>query len=475
MECSVKNWINKEFVNISFGDLRLEIRFKKVMEGFTKRIGKNISSAFDSWKQIKAGYRFLSNPKVQICKILSPHRNSTIERINEHKKVLLIQDTTYFDFNNRKKTKNLDLVGRGKKQEIKGLILHNTFALTTQGLPLGLVDQQFTNRKSFHSDNSKASRKLAYWKNPIEKKESFRWVQAIKKCHNLNLNAETIHMADREGDIYELYRDCADFNEKFLIRAKINRSINKEKRREPPQDKLFEHIEKQPTQGEYKVKIQINGVKKYRIAKLSIHFTKLSISAPPTRTVNKDGDNLKNVEMYGIMAIEKNPPKNYEGIKWVLLTNIVVENLADAIEKVIWYSYRWNIEVFHKILKSGYNVEKAQIQNGENLKKFIVMKSIIAWRIFWLTRTFDQNKELNCEMVITKEEWKILYYKFNKSTIPKVPPTVKEVYYWIARLGGFINRNTDPKPGIISIWRGWNRFMDLIEDYDALKFMQTTM
>ncbi len=69
------------------------------------------------------------------------------------------------------------------------------------------------------------------------------------------------------------------------------------------------------------------------------------------------------------MAIERNPPTNKKGIKWVLLTNLSIENVQQAIEKVEWYALRWNIEFLHKILKSGFSVEKSQLSNGINLKK----------------------------------------------------------------------------------------------------------
>ncbi|MFA7555873.1 MAG: IS4 family transposase [Spongiibacteraceae bacterium] len=40
-----------------------------------------------------------------------------------------------------------------------------------------------------------------------------------------------------------------------------------------------------------------------------------------------------------------------------------------------------------------------------------------------------------------------------------------EVFIWIAKLGGYIGRRTDPSPGMISLWRGWQRLMDMVEDY----------
>lgn len=129
---------------------------------------------------------------------------------------------------------------------------------------------------------------------------------------------------------------------------------------------------------------------------------------------------------------------------------------------------RWNIELLHKIIKSGFKVESAQLRDGENLKKYIVLKSILAWRIFHLTRFFKESKEKNCEEVMSKNEWQVLFRKFNKGkSVPKKPPNVKEVYFWMARLGGFIGRKGDGNPGFISIWKGWNRFIELLDDYET--------
>lgn len=170
---------------------------------------------------------------------------------------------------------------------------------------------------------------------------------------------------------------------------------------------------------------------------------------------------------WAIMVIERHPPANTTPIKWVLLTNLPITNCQEAIEKVRWYAHRWNIEIFHKIIKSGCSVEKAQLRTAERLKKYIVLKSIIAWRLFWLCRTFKVSQEDSCELVLSEMEWKILYQKIHHQPPPTTPPRIKEIYHWIARLGGYIDRKSDPPPGIVSIWRGWTRFTEVIEDYHA--------
>ncbi len=468
MDCSTREWIEREFAHSDFKDKRLVSRFKKILLTVSSKTQQTVSSAFATWSDIKACYRFIKNEKVTDKLMLSSHKKETIGRIQEEKlPVLLIQDTTYFDFNSRLKTTGLDCTIRqpNSGEAIKGLMLHNTLAISTNGIPLGIVDQRYIDRKDFHG---KERKKIRYWNNPIEKKESFRWIQVIKDFHGvIPEGKQVIHVADREADIYELYRDVSSLNEAFIIRASVNRSINKAKRREAPKEKLFDKLEEMKAQGKTKIKLQVNNKKKFRSATLSIIYSSVSIPPPPNKTVKKDGTNLPHINLTAIMAIERNPPKSAKPIKWLILTNIDIDDVEQAIEKVLWYSHRWNIEIFHKILKSGCAAEKGQLRSAVGLKKMITLKSIVAWRLFWLTRTLRESAEASCETILTKKEWNILYIKIIKKSPPQAPPRVKDIYLWIAKLGGYIGRRSDPSPGITSIWCGWIRFMDIIEDYYA--------
>lgn len=70
---------------------------------------------------------------------------------------------------------------------------------------------------------------------------------------------------------------------------------------------------------------------------------------------------------------------------------------------------------------------------------------------------------------------KNLYYRkhFRKNLrftlrTPDREISATEAIKWIAKLGGYIGRNNDPPPGIISVWRGWTRLMNMVDDYKIL-------
>lgn len=467
MPCSASAWVEREFDSLALGDERLNQRFRIIATQLARHCGKTLASSFGQWKLIKASYRFFANPKVNEQAMLAPHVEQTVERVKQHDTVLLLQDSTYLDYNNRPRTQGLDLTFRSKlSKNSKGLILHNTLAVTVKGVPLGLVDQRFIDRKTFSGDNHEEKCAIRNWNRRIEEKESVRWINVVEKSHEIDFGqTRIIHVADRECDLYEFYRDAAALGENILIRAAKNRSINKRYRREAPKVLLFDKLNAQKAQGQTTITIQVNGRKKFRNAELSIVYLAFTMPPPPNKTATKDGLNLPMVPLHAIMAIEKRPPNGHEAVLWVLLTNLSVSTVDEAIEKVQWYSRRWNIEVFHKVLKSGCGVENAQLRHAERLKKYIVLKSIVAWRLFWLSRTLENAKDVPCSTVLSETEWSLLYRKVNKTrAAPNTPPTVEEAVIWIAKLGGYIGRATDPPPGVVSLWRGWQRLADMVDD-----------
>lgn len=225
--------------------------------------------------------------------------------------------------------------------------------------PLGILGQKFVDRKTF-KENGRLT-KQQYQRLPIEKKESIKWIELIKECTAYDFGkTQTIHVADREGDIYELYRDCLDWNENFLIRASHNRTINKKSRRSESDEKLFEVLENCRSKGIVNVKVASSQVgRKYREAKLSIVYKMFSMPPPPNRTKNNCNNNMPILKVTVVMAVEKNPPEGESQLCWVLLKNLPVNSFEEAVDKVKLYAMRWNIELLHKIIKSGFNVEKA--------------------------------------------------------------------------------------------------------------------
>jgi hypothetical protein len=150
----------------------------------------------------------------------------------------------------------------------------------------------------------------------------------------------------------------------------------------------------------------------------------------------------------------------------MLITNMPVDDFKQAEEKIQLYRLRWQIETFHKVLKSGCRVEDCRLETLARLKKYIALKSVIAWRLFWLTHVGREIPEVSCQVVLAEHEWKALYCKINKTRKPpSKPPTAYQTMRWIAQLGGFLARKSDGEPGVMTMWRGWVRLTDVADDW----------
>lgn len=111
-----------------------------------------------------------------------------------------------------------------------------------------------------------------------------------------------------------------------------------------------------------------------------------------------------------ILVREDDPPADIqEPIEWVLLTNTTVKSFSQAAQVIAWYCCRWQIEVFHKIIKSGCRVEDCRLQTAARLQNYIALMCVIAWRLQWLTYINRINPQAPCTTALTTIEWQALY------------------------------------------------------------------
>jgi hypothetical protein len=101
--------------------------------------------------------------------------------------------------------------------------MHSSFALTREGLPLGLAAVKFWTRKKFKG-TSALKKKINPPRVPIEKKESIHWLENLRQSTELLGDpGRCIHIGDRESDIYELFCTAQEIGTHFLVRTCVDR------------------------------------------------------------------------------------------------------------------------------------------------------------------------------------------------------------------------------------------------------------
>ncbi|OGP96743.1 MAG: hypothetical protein A2157_04545 [Deltaproteobacteria bacterium RBG_16_47_11] len=151
-------------------------------------------------------------------------------------------------------------------------------------------------------------------------------------------------------------------------------------------------------------------------------------------------------------------------IEWMLLTTVEVRTFQEAQKRVEWYSGRWGIEVYHRTLKSGCRIKDRQLETADRLETCLGVDMVVAWRIYYLTMIGRERPELPCTVFFKEIEWKALCCYVNKTPVPpEKPPSIGQVVFMVAGLGGHLGRKGDGFPGTQSLWRG------LLQWYAATK------
>lgn len=452
-----------EFEGSNLGDVRLSHRLVSLAKQLEAKHGESVLNSCGDWKNAKAAYRFLDNPKFDEQDIVSPHLQQTAKRVKSHKKeepVLIIHDTTSVSFTHHRKTEGLGFISGeypGKKTEDKygkGFHLHASLAITDCGIPLGLAHS-----KQWVRDSEDLHRIRKIKKNPtyipIQDKESYKWIEGIQQVSKTCGPENLVHICDREGDIYELFDICESLETNYVVRAVHSRGTTVAGR------KSFAKLSRVAACGSYQLKIPSKSKQVARTATIQVKYYEVEL-LPPRGKHNS----CKPVKVFVVSAKEtaKNnvPPK--QRVNWKLLTNTQVECFDDALQVIRWYQARWNIEVFFKTMKSGFGLEKARLRHVDRLQKLVSLVSVVAWRVFWLTRISRTTPNASATICFTKKEIKTLKkIELNAGRqVSNDSASLIEYTIALAKLGGYLGRKNDPPPGDLVIWRGWQRLRDVM-------------
>ncbi len=445
-------WVEHELSGGAFPDLRLKSRLGRLLGDLGERIGGTLPMACQDWAATKAAYRFCDNPRIDDGVILAGHVAATAARFAAVPgTVLILHDTTEFSFtrNTPDGVGYLSYVkGRHGTHTACGVLLHSSLLVTTDGRPLGLAAVKFWSRKGFKGTNAR-KRTVNPTTVPIEQKESVRWLENItRSTQELGDPGRCVHIGDREADIFELFHAAHDARTHFLVRTAVDRLAGR------GTTTVAKVMRRQPIRGVHEVEVR-DDHGNVSTATVQVRFCRLTVHPSPAKR-KRYGP----LSLTAIHAIERGRPKGREPIRWKLLTDLPVDDLTAAVEKLDWYAMRWKIETFHKVLKSGCGAEQSKLRTVARLTNLLAVLCVVGWRVFWLTMTSRATPDAVPEVAFTPAEIAVL------DRIAGGPPeaaqrTVSRYLVEVAKLGGYLARKNDPPPGNMVVWRGLTRLNDL--------------
>ena len=458
------SWVEDEFKAIELGDKRLNRRAIKIVENLGLAPGRTIPQSFQSWGEIKACYNFFDNSLVSDQKLLVPHIKKTIDRIKEYRVILLLSDTTDIDYTAKKAMDGKERLDNKKT----GLWLHPTIAVTPERLTLGIVDANFWSRK-IEVPKDKKAYAIHQNKLPIEEKESYRWLKSyIKACEIAKEAPKTqvINIADREGDIIEIFAASIEqakqgHSAHFIIRSQFDRLLEEQdlETNKKIEKKLRQKLKEAVSVGE--VEFIIPPTEKRSGRKVKQQIKAATVTLKPANKKWKVNVNV-------VMAIEENPPEGEEPLVWILITSLPIDNFDDASLIISYYLCRWEIELFFKVLKSGCKIEERQLQSTQRMKVLISIFMLLAWRVMFTMMLGRVSSEISASELFEEAEWKSVYKILNKgNALPMQPPKLGDFMIMVATLGGYVEAKGGSPPGVKTMWKGMARMVDFAIAWEA--------
>jgi hypothetical protein len=453
-------WAEEEFAGARLYDERLRRRLYRLAQDFFAQPGVRIPQACSgSAAQSKAAYRFLDNARVDMRSLLTGHVEATAQRMRPHAVVLAVQDTTTLNYTAHPATEDLGPINTQKDQGV-GLLLHDTLAFTVEGTPLGVVDAQCWAR-----DPQTAGKKAQRNQLPIEAKESVKWLRSYRATAAVQQLCPTtlvVSVGDREADLHELFSEAQQTpgGPQLLVRAERTRRRLVEAAPGAEHEYLWAKMAAAPVAGEQTLAIPRQGARPARTATLEVRYAAVTLRPPARHKA------LAAVAAWAVYAREvAAPPEVSAPLEWMLLTTVPVTTFAQATERLQWYTRRWGIEVYHRVLKSGCRIEDRQLGSAGSLQSCLAIDLVVAWRIFWLVKQGRETPNVPCDIVLEDDEWKALYATVRNAPPPATPPPLREAVRMIAALGGFLGRRHDGEPGTITVWRGLERLDNIVLGY----------
>jgi hypothetical protein len=412
-------------------------------------------------KALRRLYDLMNTPAVTHSAVLKPHVQHTADIVLEQRGVVLcLHDTTELDYSGLLSLRPyIGQIGEGHGH---GYLCHNSLAVLPGKQVLGLLGQRLHVRANVPKDETPAQRRER------ADRESLLWLQGATAAQQAMQHAwqqhgltglpeglRVVDVCDRGGDTFE-FLDFEDLHHRsYVARSAQNRITYIGHEDEKPEDRkdalLHDYLRTLPGVDRREITVHGRDGAPDRKTTVTIAWAAVRLPAPHQQRGHFRKSTLK---VWAIRVWEENPPAGVEAVEWFLLTNVAVETLADAWERVDWYTCRWTVEEYHKAQKTGCDIESPQFTTVGALQAAIALLSVVAVTLLDLrTQSRDPAKQdLPASTIMPTEDVDVLSgWRYGQWRAL----TVREFFLALARLGGHQNRKGDHPPGWLVLWRGW--------------------
>jgi hypothetical protein len=469
MQIGATRWAREEFEAARLGDVRNTRRLVAMATAAARRPSGKVSAVFDRAADREGAYDFLENAHVDAEAVVSAMGAASAKRANGAAFAFVAIDSSALSVADTE-TKGFGRVGP-LNTNVRGLMVMNAYAVSREGVPLGLVDQRYWNRgvteKLTPRQRTKRDQHRAF-----EEKESSYFLRAAKLAHErlANEDVQSWIVIDRGGDSRDVLLGLHALGCLFTVRASWNRDLYGAE-----EEKLQAALDATESLGSYEIEIGRSGQRAARTTAIEVRATQVMLHFRQRPLQEETA-----LRLYAVRVREIGTHR--DKVEWTLYTNVPVFSGEHAQKILESYRTRWRVEEFHRTWKQGEcRVEDAQLGSVEALQKWAAVLAAVAARIERLKYLARKEPEAPASIELTAAELEALrldrldrarqaraYARTRppnkRPKVEKVPamPTIAVAVAWLAELGGWIGPRNGP-PGSTTIARGLERVRMLAE------------
>jgi hypothetical protein len=440
-----------EFPSGSLHDERVRRRANDIMDAMTAKPGLPFTAVFKEPAAALGAYRFVESRRLSFKILTEALAGVYGERVAalEGDTLLCVHDTTELELTRLSSAIGFGTVGN---PECRGEFLHSSILVSTQGVFEGFLAAKTWVRPAGERGKAQTRRSR-----PFEAKESYRWWTQISEAEErVAQRGRLLHVCDREADIFAVLEKASAAGLRLLVRAAQNRRVDE------PTRLLWETCSQWPVRATQSCVIPAHRdepgkpLLRARVAELELRFGEVRVR--PARSAARPP---KSLPLRAILLRERQPPEGVVPLEWLLLTTDPLPNQKAAWLHVDYYRLRWNIEEFHKCLKTGCKVEARQYEDREHFDVALALAIPVALRLLRLTKWVRVEPDRPAATEFEPFELAVL---FGAPTTPS-QPTLQQAVLKLAHLGGYLGRRQDGPIGWLRLWRGYARMSSQVEGY----------
>ncbi len=447
-DSTAREWAEQHFASVNLRHQRRTRRLVQSAAAIAARPEQAFPQIFN-WNDLRAFYNLCDQEVATLPTLQGPHWELTRQAMGRHALVLILHDTTDLDFTGHPALQGAGPIGDGHG---RGFLQHNSLAVLPQPRQvLGLAYQQWRVRQPAPAHEHAQQRKR-------RRRESEMWPEGITATGRPPEGCCWVDVGDRGSDIYEAMVAAQEVGHAFLFRVTQNRQVWTS----PEQEQLVglrDVVRSLPSQGCDRVAIPGRGGRASRTATVQMAAAPVWIPAPQG-TLRRWSQPV--LAAWGIRIWEAKAPPGVEPLEWILVCSVPTRTLEELKTRRDWYSCRGMVEVFHHIEKNGCKEETRRFATAARMEACLAILALVAVRVFQLRTALEAQPEAPAPQVATAAEIEVLCALQQKEAGAL---TVREFVRGVAKLGGFLGRNRDGEPGVLTLWRGYQRLQDLLQGY----------